>query len=310
MIETKELIPISDMSISEISDDELETAFLAVAIQHKDAIKSIHQSMVDADNVWQKYTDENYEPLEDVAKKDRAFLNKADSNIAEQFKTLKTAYEKPLETVEMNIRSIRNAIKDRSGMVDKAVKTFEEKQRAKKLYEIRAYFNDKKFNLVPLERFFDGRWLNKTCKMADIKKEIDDFISTVYGNIKILENIAAYGVIAKSSYLETLDMGAAMRQVETLKANAERLAREKIEREQRELKEQVERNAAEQRREVKIIQKEERIKSLVDEAMDVPEPETRSEILEYTLKFRGTKEQLLKLKQYMTNIGIAYEKVG
>jgi len=309
--DAEELTPISSMSISEISDDELETAFLSVAIQHKDCIKSIHQSMVDADNAWRKYEDEKYEPLEEEAKKDRAALNKAEKNIADQFATLKKAYEKPLESIEANIKSIRGAIKERSGMVDKAVKTYEERQQAEKRAGVQAYFDSKNFDLVPLEKFFDGRWLNKTYKLADVKKEIDDFVSTVYSNIKILENIAEYGVIAKSSYLETLDMGAAMRQVDTLKANAERLAREKIERGQRELKEQIARNAAEERREEETAEKQEQMQSLVDEALDMPEPEAQNpEILEFTLKFRGTKEQLLKLKEYMTANGIAYEKVG
>jgi hypothetical protein len=312
MNEVKTLIPISNMSISEISDDELETAFLAVALQHKDAIKSIHQSMIDADNAWQKYTNDDYEPLEDEAKKDRATLNKAEKNIADQYAGLKKAYEKPLENIELNIKSIRGAIKTASGIVDKAVKTYEEKQQGKKHAEIQVYFNGKNFDLVPLEKIFDNRWLNKTYKMADIKKEIDTAVSTIYSNIKTLESIAEHGVIAKACYLETLDMGTAMRQVETLQANAERIAREKIERDERERREQVVRNAAAERQEERVIEKREQMQSLIDEAMEIepslPE-ETKPEIIEYTLRFKGTKEQLLRLREYMTANGITYERI-
>jgi hypothetical protein len=312
MNEVKTLIPISNMSISEISDDELETAFLAVALQHKDAIKSIHQSMIDADNAWQKYANENYEPLEDEAKKDRATLNKAEKNIADQYASLKKAYEKPLETIELNIKSIRGAIKTASGIMDKAVKTYEEKQQEKKRIEIQSYFNGKNFDLVPLEKIFDSRWLNKTYKMADIKKEIDAAISTVYSNIKTLESIAEHGVIAKACYLETLDMGTAMRQVETLKANAERIAREKIERDERERREQIARNALVERQEEKAIEKQEQMKNLVNEALEIPEPEIPPVPMResYTCRFWGTREQLLRLREYMTANGITYERIN
>jgi len=308
--ETKELIPISNMSISEISDDELETAFLSVAIQHKDAIKSIHQSMVNADNASQKYLDENYEPSEEEAKKDRAVLNKEEKNIADQYATLKKAYEKPLENIETNIKSIRNAIKTASGVVDKAVKTYEEKQQEKKRKEIQAYFDSKNFNLVPLDKIFVYKWLNKTYKMGFIKSEIDHTIIAIYDNIKTLENIAEYGVIAKACYLDTLDMGTAMRRVETLKANTERLAREKVEREERERQEQIARNAVAERQENKAIEKQEQIKSLVDEAMDMPEPKvTVIRKIRFTCWFEGTAEQLLKLREYMTANGITYERI-
>jgi len=67
-------------------------------------------------------------------------------------------------------------------------------------------------------------------------------------------------------------MGAAMRQIETLKANAERLAREKAAREERELKNHVARNAAEERREARETAKEESTADMVAEALDIEEP--------------------------------------
>ncbi|MDR0441849.1 MAG: DUF1351 domain-containing protein [Treponema sp.] len=309
---TAVVIPlISEMEISTISDNDLETAFLKVAIEHKDAVVSIHQSMVDATDAYAKYLNEGYEPMEEVAKCDRATLNKAEKNIAEKYASLKAAYEKPLENIELNIKSIRNAIKKASGIVDGAVKTYEEKEKGKKREEIQVYFNTKQFDLVPLDKIFNSKWLNKTCKIADIKKEIDIRITTILGDIKTLENIAEYGLAAKTFYLDTLDMSVAMRQVENMKANAERLAREKVEREERERQKQVAQNAVNEHKEEQTAAKEEQVKNLVDEALDIPEPAVQSqpEIVEYTLRFKGTKEQLLKLREYMTANGIVYEKL-
>jgi hypothetical protein len=308
---TTAVIPIAEMSIDTISDDKLTAAFLSVVDRHKEVVLSIQQSMIEADEAYMKYLDEGYEPVEDQAKKDRAVLNKAEGSIAEQYKTLKAAYEQPLESIEQNIKTIRNAIKGASGIVDAAVKKYEEKLKEKKRVEIQTYFNSRNFELVPLDKFFNYRWLNKTCKMLEIRKEIDDTISMIYGNIKILENITEYGPIAKALYLDTLDMGAAMRKVETLKANAELLAKEKVEREERERREQIAANAKTERTEKIIADKREEMKSLVGEALNVKEPEVTPdpEIMEFTCRFKGTKEQLFGLREYMTENGIAYEKL-
>jgi len=315
-METKELVRISDMNISDITETELEAGLKSVIIQKKDTIESIYQSMITADEAWLKYKDEEYEPTEETAKQDRATLNKAEKNIAERYAEFKAAYEKPLQDIERNIKSIRNAIKEASGIVDKSVKDYESKQKTKKMIEIESYYNSKDFSLVSLERLFNQKWLNKTCKMSDVKKEIDVQVKTIYDNIKVLENIPDHGMIAKAIYLEKLDMSEAMRQVEILKTNAERLIKEKIEREERELKEQVKENAKEQWQEKADekktkdfeVKRDEFYKSL---GFEIKEPvvEEKPEILEYTLKFRGTKEQLFKLRQYMTDNNIAYEKI-
>jgi hypothetical protein len=306
---TTAVIPIAEMNISAISDDELETAFLSVIDKHKETVLSIHKSMIEADETYRKYLGEGYEPAEDQAKTDRAALNKAEKNIAEQYKTLKTAYEKPLAGFEFNIKLIRKAIEKASDDVDAKVKKYEEKVKEKKRLEIQAYFDTKNFALVPLEKFFSYRWLNKTCKMPEIRKEIDDTISMIYVNIKTLEGITEYGPIAKALYLDTLDMGAAMRKVETLKANAELLAKEKIEREERERREQIASNAKEERAEEVAAKKEDKIKDLVDNALGFEEPEiSKPEIMEFIASFKGAKDQLFILRDFMTKNGISYQK--
>jgi len=303
---------IAEMEVSEISEKDLEATFQRVVVAHKDAVRSIQQSMKDADDIYKKYRDPNYIPLEDVAKKDRAELNKAEKNIAEQYATLKDAYERPLQNLETNIRQIRAAIKEGSANVDKAVKVYEEKQKTAKLKEIREYFNSKKFELVLLENIFDPKWLNKTKSMKEIREELDAKIAVIYRDIETLEKIQEHGVAAKAFYLKELDMGAALRQVEILKENAARIAREQASREERKAQEQCVQNAATERQEKVNTVKEEKSQDLIDKALDLPEGTTaaqaKSEIVEFTMTFRGTKEQLLKLREYMTNNGIPYQK--
>jgi hypothetical protein len=303
---------IADLQISAISDTELEETFHRVLAEHKDAVASIQQSMKDADAAYRKYMEPGFVPIEEEAKKDRANLNKAEKNIAEKFAALKAAYEKPLETVELNIKEIRNAIKKASGQVDATVKTYEETQKAKKREEIQTYFDSKKFDLVILDRIFDDKWLNKGTKMKDIREQIDVKIAEIYRDIEVLERLPEHGQTAKAFYLEKLDMGAALRQVDILKENAERLAREKAAREERKSLEQVASNAAGERQEERAAVREEKVQSLVDQALDLPTGSavspSKPKIGRYTLQFEGTEQQLLKLREYMTAIGIPYKK--
>ena len=119
---------------------------------------------------------------------------------------------------------------------------------------------------------------------------------------------------AKAFYLETLDMGEAMRRAEVLKSNALRLAREELNREGRETRERLARNAAGERFDEREAAGEERARNLAGEALDIEEADTGEEaappLMEYTLRFRGTERQLLKLREYMTAHGIAYERIA
>jgi len=306
---------IADLQISGISDKELEDAFHRVVVAHTGAVKDIQESMRIADEAYRKYLNPDYIPEEDIAKVDRATLNKAEKTIAEKYADLKEAYERPLHNFEANIRSIRNAIKEASGNVDKAVKTYEEKRKSKKREEIERYFATKNFELIALDRIFDNKWLNKGTKMKDVQSEIDNAIAVIYRDIEVLEKIPEHGIAAKAFYLQTLDMGAALRQVEILKENAERLMREQAGRDDRKLNEQVERNAKEEhkeRREEKKAEEFEEKKNAFYESLGFGVAEKtdvkNTDIIQFTCTFKGTKEQLMKLREYMTASGISYEK--
>jgi len=299
----------ADFQISEISDTELEKALKKVIADHKNVVNSIKNSMDDASAVYKKYLEPDFMPDEKQAKDDRAELNKAEKDIADQFATLKKAYEKPLSGIELNITEIRKAIKGASETVDKKVKDYEEIRKTKKKQEITDYFKIKKFELLPIERIWNERWLNKTFEMRDIEIEMDGIIKGIYNEIQVLERIPDYGMTAKALYLETLDMSQALLKVDQLKENAEKLAKEEMNRESRK---QCETNWSSEKREVGELTKKEIINSKIDKANDLPLGTTtaqqKEEILEYTMTIKGTSDQLLKLRQYMTSIGIPYQK--
>ena len=278
-------------------------------------IEAVLETVREKSRQYQDVT--KYEGDEKQAKDDRALLRKQKDAAKTTIESIKEAWNKPLEPFLSGAKEVLKQFDCAISTIDEWVKEGEAREKEKKRRDIQAYFDGKNFDLVPLEKFFNDKWLNKTFKMPDIKKEMDAAISTIYSNIKILENIAGHGMTAKAFYLESLDMGGAMRQAELLKANAERLAREEMNRQAREQQEQVSRNAAEERREERAAVKEESVLSMVEEALELHVDEmledikqTRPAIMEYTLRFRGTEQQLLKLRQYMTAQGIVYEKIA
>jgi len=260
----------------------------------------------------QKYRDPDYIPNETTAKADRAALNRADKLVAEKAREAVDKYNEPIEPFKGLVAEIRNTIKGAVGIVDCSVKNYETKQKTAKREEIQKYFATKNFELVPPDRIFDQRWLNKTAKIKEVREELDAKIQAVYRDVEILEKIADHGTAAKAFYLESLDMADAMRKVEMLKENAARLAREQAAREARKMQEQVAENDKAERNEKVAAFKQERAQSLIDQAFDLPEgttaAEAKSELIKFTATFEGTREQLLQLRQFMTSIGVSYKK--
>jgi hypothetical protein len=256
-----------------------------------------------------------YEGDDKKAKEDRALLRKQKDMTKTTIASIQEAWNAPLAPFLSGGREIVKQFDYAIDAIDEWVKEGEAKVKDEKKNAIQQYFDSKDFDLVPLDSFFDDRWLNKGYKLPDIKKEIDAKIAEIYGNIKVLENIAEYGVMAKALYLETLDMGGAMLKVQNLKENAAKLAREQAEREQREHQAQIAQNQQEQKQEQRHAQAVERVNSLVDAALNLPQESARNisvtpKLYTTTLRFTGTRKNLEALKTWMSQNGVSYEKVG
>ena len=184
MNENQDAVPmeleIGKLQLSEISNSELEGVSQSFIAKYVTVKNSIHDTVEEAAYVCKKYLDPKYVPDEKTAKADRAELNKADKSIAEMYADLKKVYEKPLQLIESDVKAIRSAIKEASEVPDKAVKLYKEIQDTKKRQDITDYFLSKKFDLIPLERIWNPKWLNKTMEMRDIIKEIDEVIAKIY----------------------------------------------------------------------------------------------------------------------------------
>jgi SMC interacting uncharacterized protein involved in chromosome segregation len=214
----------------------------------------------------------------DQAKKDRAVLNAASKELNQKRLDLERQFMAPFEEFKKVIRETTGLIDEASRKIDAIVKAAEDEERHKKMEEIEKIYADIGIDVVPLAKIFDQRWLNKTKKLSEIADEIADRKQKILSEIKVInslpdkEEVLAY-------YLDTLDIGSAMDLANRLKDNREKARA-------------IERPAPE--KQLDDVQKR----------IQIEEP-----IVEYTLRFRGTKSALMELRACMERLGITYEKV-
>jgi hypothetical protein len=247
----------------------------------------------------------------DTAKKDRAELNKADKRMLEMAKELTDQIMAPLAPILEKLKRGRSLIKVASQAVDTLVKAKEAEEDEKKRNQITEYWNTRNFDLVPLERFFDPRWLNKGASLSkEVYPAIDAKIKEIYESIKTIEDVGGEDVeVMKSEYIRTLDLGAAIRRGKELKEDRERLAREKAARPEREVTEQVNAQTAELYHEEVAEQHAEPVRSLASAALGETIPDPATERVTYVMEFTGTRAALFALREYMNKNRITYKVI-
>ena len=259
-----------------------------------------------------EYTPENYKGDADAAKKDRATLNTSKKTVsAKRLEIIKRAFERfGIDSFESRCKKVEKDIDAAALALDAIVKTREEEEKAVKMSQIREFWAVQNFDLVPLEKVFDQRWLKKTVKNKEVFEEIEKKIAAIYAGIKTLETLGIDDealAILKPFYLESLDIGRAAEQWQKIKQNRERLAREEAERAARE-EAKAKREAQEElAREEIAAQKNAPAESLAAQAAG--EKVNEDPVDTFTLTFTAPRSKLFALKQYMIDNGIKYEKM-
>jgi hypothetical protein len=255
----------------------------------------------------EEYKPENYQGDADAAKKDRAELNSAKKQIADERIRIMKELMKPFDEFVERCKGLEKNIDGASKALDEIVKLREQAEKETKRAIIEEYWRIKAFELVPLDRVFDQKWLNKTAKIADVKKEIDGVIEKIITDIKTIE---AFGVdvdTLKPLYLETLDLGTTIARGNAMKQNRERLEKEKAERAEREKKEAIQEAQKELIKEEEKAQHESLAENLASQATGT-ESET-DPIESFRVEFTGKRSALFRLRQYMLSEGITYIKL-
>lgn len=224
------------------------------------------------------YTDDTIKD----AKDDRAKLNKFRESIDNARKDVKKTYLAPYNAFEEKVKSLLALIEEPTKAIDTQVKAYEQTKKDEKRTEIEAYYNATAgdlLSLLPLEKFFDSKWLNATVTIKAVQSEIDKIIAKAKFDIQTIKDLKSeWQLTLIDTYLNTLDLGKAL-------AEKTRLETRKAELENNQV--------------VEVNKKVE---------TPVPQTPTAEEVKIYERKFwvKGTADQLRALGQYMKNNGIEY----
>lgn len=170
-----------------------------------------------------EYSVDNYTGGAKQAAKDRAEINAAIKTLNDRRIALEKEWNMPFQEFKSIISETTGMMKSASGKLDIIVKNEEHKEREEKRRKIMELFTAKGCNLVPLDRIFNERWLNKTYKLATIDVELDDIINRINGDLASLDTFGEDTAILKDLYLSTLNLQSTLTKGAELKANRERL---------------------------------------------------------------------------------------
>lgn len=187
------------------------------------------------------YSVENFKGDAKKAADEKAKFN----NFAKALNATRIAYEKQWnkpfkefkDTVAEAVRLIENEV---TAKLDAIVKDKDKEEKDKKRAEIADIWKVYEFSLVPLEKIFNDKWLNKTYKTKQIHDDIAHIIDRITGDLQSIEQFGEDTDTLKELYLTTLDLQSTLRRGAELRENRKRLAEEKARKAQLEAQKQQE----------------------------------------------------------------------
>lgn len=273
---------------------------------------NIEQLELYVDAKLEEYKPELYAGDADSARKDRAEINGGIKALSQKRIAIMNELMKPFAIFEARCKALEAKMKAASGALDEIVKEKERKEKDAKRADIELEWQNRNFNLFALEKIFDSRWLNKTCKMSEVRRGMDEAIERTYKDLKTIERFGSDAETLKAHYLDTLDIGETLDYGEELEKNRKKVAQEAAERETREHEQKLDEQRRGLQEEQKIEASVNRMSALVSAALDEePKPETelppKAEEKTFVLTVRTTRTQMMCIKDYLLKSDIEYE---
>ena len=248
------------------------------------------------------YTIERYIDNPDAAKNDKAYLNKLLDEVAEKRKLATTTWNKPLDEFISVMKELETEIKTASNnlktIVDKADKQVKDEKKAK----IIEFWNTLNFTIVPIERVFNPKWLNKTEKLTSIMEECKAIVEKITTEMNTLKSMKDEDSdVLQSFYLETLDLNATLAKGNQLKENRARIKAE----EERKATEMAKKDQFPPINPSKFNVTESG--NVVKESLNTNQP--KEPIATFRLEVTAPASKLMALRRFIDANGITYKKI-
>lgn len=267
------------------------------------------------------FTAERYIGHPEAAKADKAILTKAKAAIADKRKEVTEKWNEPLDVFLSEMKALEKDVAAAYDGLNAVVKEAENAEKEEKKRQIEGYWRTLGFNVVPLERIFNPKWLNKTFSMTDVMKEVEEKIEKITGELAMLRSMQDEdSETLQSFYIDTLDLKATLEKGNQLKANRAAL---KAAEEERKRKEEAEKNAGNEKKpaendEIRVEFAENAQKNAENGAESVKSDEKQQNqaetrpageaVMSFRLELFGTRRQLVALRAYIDSNGIKYRK--
>lgn len=257
--------------------------------------------MKEISNRMQYYS--NIEVTEETMKEsktDLANLRKFRDSFEEKRKELKKKFLAPYEAFEKEYKEIIDLIDRPLNLINAQLQKLEFEQKETKKKNIKSYYEKEAKNiveLVPFEKIFKDKWLNKTCTTKSIKDEIAEFVKSFkcgYETIKNLNQKYEKQIIDK--FIQTFDLTVAL-------AEGKRLEQ------QEKNKNILEQTYTQQKKDEAKVEHLNKLYGF-QKKEDCPDQEQKPKKFVVTLQFTATCEQLKALKQFLIEQNIEFIKKG
>lgn len=287
------------------------------------------------------YTEEQMQD----AKKDRATLNAMRKAISDRRIEVKKALLAPYDAFEAEVKEVVALIDKPIAMIDEQTSAYEEKLKEDKRNELIEFFKENVGELdgtLTFDMIFNPKWLNKSVSLKSCKEEISSSISKTETDVRAIDTMIEekYRAYAKDFYFRkgrnmtsVLNEVGRMQEIDR-KAEEERLAKEEAEERKRE-QEAAEKSEpinppiepeTEQKTAENVTETPESVPNPTENVSEQPESvqkpaenaqvvdpfadkDTDTKIYKASFTIRGTKAQILSVKEFMLNNNIQFGKV-
>ncbi len=236
-----------------------------------------------------------------------ADIRKEKKSLDDERKAIKKAWMKPYEAFEVRAKKIIDLYDEPVRLIHSQLEAYEEDRKAakrnniKKIYEFVVKENAELADWLPLEKIYDTKWENATCKDKTIREAMEMAFSQIKISISTIQSMqSAWEEDALNVLKDTGSLPLAIEKINSLTKQAERIEEAK--------------KAQEEASKAELEAKRAEDKAVVEEPQELIEPET-----DILFPFAAEKIVVLKVtvgennlnlvKDFFESINIEYEVI-
>lgn len=123
-----------------------------------------------------------------TAKDNKAFLNKVSKAIDDKRIKTEKDFTSVLSTFKTQCKELKEMVDNVSNNLKTIVDDTDNKFKTERYNELKEYYNrGNEFKFIDFDEVLQSKWLTKTMKIEDAKKELDDLLFDIFLKVAVLE---------------------------------------------------------------------------------------------------------------------------